>query len=45
MWCRELETAKKQHYHYALIIDGHKVNFPYEVTNKVKELWRQIRRL
>ncbi|MBA6377687.1 MULTISPECIES: inovirus-type Gp2 protein [unclassified Colwellia] len=42
MWCREIETAKKQHYHYALIIDGHKVNFPYEVTNKVKELWRQL---
>jgi hypothetical protein len=42
MWCRELETAKKKHYHYALIIDGHKVNFPYEVTNKVKELWRQL---
>jgi len=24
------------------MIDGHKVNFPYEVTNKVKELWRQL---
>jgi hypothetical protein len=42
MWCRELETAKQQHYHYALIIDGHKVNFPYEVTSKVKELWWQL---
>jgi hypothetical protein len=42
IWCRELETAKKQHYHYALIIDGHKVNYPYEITNKVKELWRQL---
>ncbi|MFQ3191920.1 MAG: hypothetical protein ACI936_003071 [Paraglaciecola sp.] len=42
MWCRELETAKKQHYHYALVIDGHKVNYPYEVTNKVKEVWRQL---
>jgi hypothetical protein len=42
MWCRELETAKKQHYHYALITDGHKVNYPYEITNKVKELWRQL---
>ena len=42
MWCRELETAKKQHYHYALMVDGHKVNFPNEITNKVKELWRQL---
>jgi hypothetical protein len=42
MWCRELETAKQQYYHYALIIDGHKVNYPYEIINKVKEVWRQL---
>jgi hypothetical protein len=42
IWCRELETAKQQHYHYALMIDGHKVNYPYEITNKIKELWRQL---
>lgn len=42
MWCRELETAKQQHYHYALMIDGHKVNFPHEITSKVKEIWRQL---
>ena len=42
IWCRELETAKQQHYHYALMIDGHKVNYPIEVNNKVKELWRQL---
>jgi len=42
IWCRELEKAKQQHYHFALMIDGHKVNFPYEVTKKVKELWRQL---
>ena len=42
IWCRELEKAKQQHYHYALMIDGHKVNYPHEITNKVKELWRQL---
>jgi hypothetical protein len=42
IWCRELETAKQQHYHYALMIDGHKVNYPYEVTNKIKEIWYQL---
>lgn len=42
MWCRELETAKLQHYHYALIIDGHKVNYPIEINAKVKEIWRQL---
>jgi hypothetical protein len=41
-WCRELEKAKQQHYHYALIIDGHKVNYPDEVNKKVKEIWRQL---
>ena len=42
IWCRELETAKQQHYHYALMVDGHKVNYPHEITNKVKTLWRQL---
>ena len=42
VWCRELEIAKQQHYHYALMIDGHKVNYPIEVNSKVKELWRQL---
>jgi hypothetical protein len=42
MWCRELETAKQQHYHYALLVDGHKINHSFEINNKVKELWRQL---
>lgn len=42
IWCRELETAKQQHYHYALMVDGHKVNYPYEISNKIKEIWRQL---
>lgn len=41
IWCRELETAKQQHYHYALIIDGHKVRHPIEILAKVKEIWEQ----
>ena len=42
MWCREIEKAKQQHYHYALIIDGHKVNHPELVNKKAKEIWRQL---
>lgn len=42
VWCRELETAKQQHYHYALMIDGHKVNYPHDITSKVKEIWQQL---
>lgn len=39
LWCREIETAKQQHYHYALIIDGHKVCHPCEILKKVKSVW------
>jgi len=39
VWCRELETAKQQHYHYALIIDGHKVRHPIEILAKAKDIW------
>lgn len=39
IWCREIETAKQQHYHYALILDGHKVRHPHELLNKVKYIW------
>lgn len=42
IWCRELETAKQQHYHCALMVDGHKINYPYEINNKIKEIWRQL---
>ena len=40
-WCRELETSKHQHYHYALIVNGHKVRHPIEILPKVKEIWEQ----
>lgn len=43
MWCRELGTVnQRQHYHYALIVDGHKVNYPHEITCKVRDLWQQL---
>lgn len=39
IWCREIETAKKQHYHYVLMVDGHKVRHPIEILLKVKDVW------
>ncbi|WP_232784864.1 YagK/YfjJ domain-containing protein [Psychromonas sp. MB-3u-54] len=42
IWCREQETAKHQHYHYVLIIDGHKVEKASFVLNKVKQIWQEI---
>jgi hypothetical protein len=41
IWCRELETAKQQHYHYALMVDGHKARHPIEILLKIKEIWEQ----
>ena len=40
-WCREQETAKQQHYHYALMVNGHKVRHPIEILPKIKEIWEQ----
>lgn len=33
-WCREVETAKKQHYHLMLMLDGNKINRVGEVDPK-----------
>jgi len=41
IWCRELETAKQQHYHYVLMVNGHQVRHPVEILLKVKEIWEQ----
>ena len=42
IWCREQEKAKHQHYHYVLIIDGHKVEKARLIANKVKEIWESL---
>ena len=42
IWCRELERAKRQHYHYALMIDGAKVNYPNSITKKVIQIWSEL---
>ena len=40
-WCREMETQKHQHYHYVLMIDGHKIRHPHKILIKVKDIWEQ----
>ena len=32
-WVREQETAKKQHYHYVLMLDSHKIRGPHSLHN------------
>lgn len=38
-WVREQEKAKQQHYHYVLILDGGKVQNPYELNKWITGLW------
>ena len=41
-WVREQEKAKQQHYHYALMIDGHKVQYSDLIQKKVIQIWSEI---
>lgn len=36
VWCREIETAKQQHYHYALILSAHKVRHPKKIQEFIE---------
>ena len=38
VWCREVETAKKQHYHLVFMIDGTAVKTMKTITDKVKDI-------
>lgn len=40
VWVREMERAKKQHYHYALFLEGHRVRHPDTVQKWIQEIWR-----
>lgn len=41
-WTRELERAKQQHYHYALLLDGNKVQHPAKILKAVEEIWSEL---
>ena len=38
-WCRELETAKQQHYHMALFLEGRKIRTPHYLYDKIQDAW------
>lgn len=38
-WVRELEKSKTQHYHYALILDGHKVQSARKILKTARTYW------
>lgn len=39
IWVREIETAKQQHYHLAIMVDAHKVNHPKKIISLIEEIW------
>ena len=39
IWVREQNTAEAQHYHLAVMINGHKCNNSYTVNEICKEIW------
>ncbi|MEY4589994.1 MAG: hypothetical protein RL497_2070 [Pseudomonadota bacterium] len=42
IWVRELERAKSQHYHYALVLDGNKVQYPQNILDLATKVWSFI---
>ncbi len=40
-WCREQEKSEQQHYHYVVMINGHKVRHPHEILKKATEIWNE----
>jgi len=42
VWVRERETTKNQHYHFALWIDGNKIQHPKKVLAHIMQTWEAI---
>ena len=42
VWVRERETAKHQHYHFALWIDGNKIQHPKKLLAHIMATWEAI---
>ena len=39
IWVREVEKAKRQHYHLALMLDGRKIRYPQKVIDWIDNYW------
>jgi len=42
VWARERETTKHQHYHFALWIDGNKIQHPKRLLTHIMQTWEAI---
>lgn len=43
VWVREQERSKRQHYHFALFLDGDKVNHSAVISMVIRETWERVR--
>ncbi|KIP72782.1 hypothetical protein SN11_15350 [Vibrio harveyi] len=41
-WVREMEKAKKQHYHYALFLDGRQIRHPNSLLDLIQLKWMLV---
>ena len=41
VWCREESETIKQHYHLALLLEGHKIRSPHNLLSIMQRLWVQ----
>tara|TARA_R110000751_G_scaffold261004_2_gene360380 strand:+ start:11 stop:613 length:603 start_codon:yes stop_codon:yes gene_type:complete len=39
VWVREMEKAKHQHYHFALLLDANKVRYPVKILTICSTIW------
>jgi len=42
VWVRELASSDHQHYHFALFIDGQKIQHPKKLLHYIKQKWEAI---
>ena len=40
IWVRENERAKSQHYHLAIMVDGHVIRYPIKVIEWIERWWQ-----
>lgn len=41
LWVREKKSAKAQHYHYVLMMDGNYIRYPSKLTELIQQCWHQ----
>lgn len=43
VWVREQEKVKQQHYHFALFLDGDKINHSAKISEIIRDTWESVK--